>query len=245
MQSPKLSVIIPTFNEEGTLGQLLDRVLASEVDLEVIIVDDGSTDRTAGVLETYAQEPRIRAIAHPENRGKGAAIRTGISHVQGELVLIQDADLEYDPSDYAALIAPFENADVSVVYGSRRMLKSNPKGSLQFLLGGTTLTWITNILYGTHITDEPTCYKVFRADLLKSLPLRCKRFEFCPEVTALVARRGFRIHEVPIHYLPRKRGEGKKIGLGDWFEAVRTLIECRFKSRSACSHACVQRGECR
>jgi dolichol-phosphate mannosyltransferase len=225
----KLSLIIPVYNEGATLEELLQRVLASPVDLEVILVDDGSSDDSPEILTRYADRPNVRVVSHERNKGKGAAIRTGISHVTGDVVLIQDADLEYDPGDYPAILAPFGDENVSVVYGSRRLLKSNPMSSLSFFLGGVTLTWVANLLFRTRITDEPTCYKAFRADLLKSLPLECTGFEFCPEVTALVAKRGIRIHEVPIRYYPRSRGEGKKIRAKDWFEAVGTLLRHRFR----------------
>jgi glycosyltransferase involved in cell wall biosynthesis len=229
--STKLSVIIPVYNEHETVQQILDRVLSTPLDLDVVVVDDGSTDGTHDVLRSYQSDPRIQVLSHQDNQGKGAAIRTGIEHTRGDLVLIQDADLEYDPEDYARLILPFDDPEVSVVYGSRRLNKWNPKGSLPFYLGGLTLTWLTNALFGTHITDEATCFKVFRSDLLKGLPLQCRRFEFCPEVTSLVARMKIPIHEVPIRYQPRNQKEGKKIGVRDWFEAVVTLLRHRFWPR--------------
>ncbi len=229
MTATQLSVIIPVYNECRTVGLLLDRVLASPVDLDVVLVDDGSTDGTANVLENYENHPRVQILSHTVNRGKGAAIRTGITHARGEFILIQDADLEYNPDDYAALLAPFSDSNVSVVYGSRRLNKSNPNGALPFLLGGLSLTWLTNLLYGTRLTDEATCYKTFRSDLIKNLPLRCNRFEFCPEVTALVSKRGIPIREVPIRYQPRNTSEGKKIGFRDWLEAVITLLKYRFR----------------
>ncbi|MCK4511968.1 glycosyltransferase family 2 protein [bacterium] len=223
-----LSIIVPVYNEQSTVEDLLERVLASPLHPEIVVVDDGSSDHTLEILERYREHPNVCVVTHEENLGKGAAVRTGIDHVTGDIVLIQDADLEYDPDDYDAMVAPFSDPDVQVVYGSRRLLSSNPTGSWMFLMGGTSLTWITNTLYRTGITDEPTCYKAFRTELLRSLPLKCERFEFCPEVTALVARRGIRIHEVPIRYAPRGRRNGKKIGVGDWLEAVHTLLKYRF-----------------
>jgi glycosyltransferase involved in cell wall biosynthesis len=225
----KLSLIIPAYNEEATIGDLLDLVLASPTDPEAIVVDDGSTDGTMKVLERYADNPRVFVVAHSRCRGKGAAIRTGIAHATGDVILIQDADLEYDPRDYEVILSEFDNPGISVVYGSRRLMKSNRMSSLSFFLGGVTLTWITNALYGTGITDEPTCYKAFRSRLLRDLPLKCEGFEFCPEVTALVAKRGIRIKEVPIHYYPRLKSEGKKIRARHWFEAVGTLLAHRFR----------------
>ena len=223
-----LDVIIPIYNEENTLKEVLEKVLASPLHPTIIAVDDGSSDGTREILRRYVGNGRVRVASHERNLGKGAAVRTGISLATGDVVLVQDADLEYDPGDFGAILVPFEDPDVEVVYGSRRLDSSNPICSPVFLLGGATLTWLTNLLYRTRITDEPTCYKAFRRELLQSLPLRCSRFEFCPEVTAIVARRGIRIREVPISYSPRSRAEGKKIGLSDWFEAVHTLLRYRF-----------------
>ena len=228
----KLSLIIPAYNEEATIGKLLDLVLASPTEPEVIVVDDGSTDGTVKVLERYADDSRVLVVGHSHCRGKGAAIRTGIAHATGDVILIQDADLEYDPRDYEVILREFDDPGVSVVYGSRRLMKSNRMSSLSFFLGGVTLTWITNALYGTGITDEPTCYKAFRSQLLRDLPLKCEGFEFCPEVTALVAKRGIRIKEVPIHYYPRLKSEGKKIRARHWFEAVGTLLAHRFRKEA-------------
>lgn len=228
----KLSVIVPAYNEGATIDTLLKRVLDTGVEMEVVVVDDGSSDGTPEILRSFESDPRVVVVAHESNSGKGKAIRTGIAHVTGDVVLIQDADLEYDPGDYEVILREFDDPEVSVVYGSRRLMKSNRMSSLSFFLGGVTLTWITNALYGTGITDEPTCYKAFRSELLRDLPLKCEGFEFCPEVTALVAKRGIRIKEVPIHYYPRLKSEGKKIRARHWFEAVGTLLAHRFRKEA-------------
>ncbi len=203
-------------------------MLAVDVDKEVIVVDDGSTDGTRDVLRDLARELPIRALFHPRNRGKGAAIRTALAEAGGSIVIIQDADLEYDPEEYAKLIAPIQRGETNVVYGSRYLEPGQQLPLTHFKVGVLLLNWTANLLYGLRLTDEATCYKVFRADLLKSLPLRCERFEFCPEVTALVARRGERIVELPIAYHYRTRGQGKKIGWRDAFEAFSTLLRYRF-----------------
>ncbi|HEY3374552.1 MAG TPA: glycosyltransferase family 2 protein [Candidatus Aquicultor sp.] len=225
----KLSVIIPCYNEKGTISELLAKVQAVDIDKEIIVIDDGSTDSTRDILASIPQSSDITVIYHEKNKGKGAAIRTGIVHATGDLIIIQDADLEYDPNDYHALIGPFLNGSgVRVVYGSR-LLKNNGRSYWRYFLGGKVVTLVTNLLYRTHITDEPTCYKVFRSDVLKSMDLKCNRFEFCPEVTAKVAKRQIKIHEVPIAYYPRKLEEGKKIGWRDGVEAITTLLKYRFR----------------
>jgi dolichol-phosphate mannosyltransferase len=223
-----LSVLIPVYNESATLEQLLRRVLAVDVDKEVIVVDDGSKDGTAEVLRRLACILPIRAFHHPRNRGKGAAIRTALAEATGSIVIIQDADLEYDPEEYPRLIAPIVKGETNVVYGSRYLAPGQQLPLTHFKVGVLMLNWFANLLYGLRLTDEATCYKVFRADLLRSLPLRCERFEFCPEVTAKVAKRGERILELPIAYHYRTRGEGKKIGWRDAFEAFATLLRERF-----------------
>lgn len=226
-----LSILIPVFNEEGTIGEIIENVrnapLAENVRKEIIVVDDGSSDRTKEILQSI---PNIKLISHDINKGKGAAIRTAIAHSTGDIAIIQDADLEYDPNDYATLILPILNGESKVVYGSRRLRKSNKQHSgVFFFIGGVGLTWLTNILYPkANITDEPTCYKVFDGDLLRSIPLKCKRFEFCPEITAKVLKKGYQISEVPISYYPRNACEGKKIKLKDGIEAIWTLIKYRF-----------------
>lgn len=226
----KLSVVIPVYNESGTLKEILRRINEIDIDKEIIVVDDGSTDSTVGLIKELkaAQNGQIRFLAHETNSGKGAAIVTGLQAAQGDITLIQDADLEYDPGDYPALLEPFKDEEVQVVYGSRN-LRKNDRSTLTFYWGGRLLSWITNLLYGSNITDEPTCYKVFRTSLLKDLNLQCRGFDFCPEVTAKVLRRKIPIHEVPISYYPRDWKQGKKIQWKDGITAIKVLITHRFK----------------
>jgi dolichol-phosphate mannosyltransferase len=226
--SPLLSVLIPVYQERATLETLLGRVLAVPLDMEVVVVDDGSRDGTREVLQELAGRLPIRALYHPRNRGKGAAIRTALAEARGRIVIIQDADLEYDPAEYPKLIEPILKGETNVVYGSRYLAHNNVLPMTRFKIGVLALNLLANLLYGTRLTDEATCYKVFRTDLLKSLPLRCERFEFCPEVTARVAKRRERILEVPITYHYRTRAQGKKIGWRDAFEAAFTLLRYRF-----------------
>jgi glycosyltransferase involved in cell wall biosynthesis len=225
-----LSIIIPCYNEESTIQELLRRVEKADIGdvrKQIIIVDDGSTDGTRLLLAKY--NPEYTVILQPGNQGKGAAIRRGLEEVRGNVVIIQDADLEYNPENYASLITPILEGRSRVVYGSReRNVNNRLHSGAAFYAGGKFLSALTNLLYGSAITDEPTCYKVFDASLLTSLPLACTRFEFCPEVTARVLRRGIAIEEVPIDYFPRKKHEGKKIDWRDGVEAIWTLIRFRF-----------------
>jgi len=233
----KLSIIIPAYNEEKTINDLLEKVVKADtrnVNKEIIVVDDASTDDTSKKVFDFKRKHKsknIKLVKHKQNSGKGYAIRTGIKHVTGDLVIIQDADLEYDPNDYYSLIKPILEGKTEVVYGSRRLKKANRQHSgFSFYLGGLGLNFIANLLYpNLHITDEPTCYKVFKTKVLKSLNLKCKRFEFCPEVTAKLAKRNIRIYEVPISYYPRTTKEGKKIRWKDGFEAIWTLLKYKFK----------------
>ncbi|MFH0852567.1 MAG: glycosyltransferase family 2 protein [bacterium] len=228
----KLSIIIPVFNEAQTIEELLAKVQNADlgVEKEIIIVDDCSTDGTREILEKYRDKYIV--LRHEKNHGKGKAIRTGLANASGDWVVIQDADLEYDPNDLKLLVGKAKEVQVKVVYGSRRLhhsyFKRRHSGHI-FALGGIFLTWVTNLLYGIKITDEPTCYKMFKTELLKSINLECQRFEFCPEVTAKVAKRKIPIYEVPISYSPRHKNEGKKIGWRDAFKAVVTLLKYRFK----------------
>lgn len=221
----KLSVIIPVFNEEKTFRHLLDKVLKVNIEKELIIVDDFSKDGTHSIIQEYAKLPNVKAIFHNRNYGKGRAIRSGIEHVTGDIVIIQDADLEYEPEDYPTLVKPIIEGRTNVVYGSRELGTKHQHSYFSFYIGGKFLSWLTNFLYGSNITDEPTCYKVFKADVIKSIPLECIRFEFCPEITAKVLKRGENIVEIPIRYYPRTKGEGKKIRWKDGIEAIWTLIK--------------------
>lgn len=226
-----LSIIIPVYNERGTIRKILQLVerapLPKGMRREIIIVDDGSTDGTRGVLKQLPR--RHRVILHKRNKGKGGAVKTGFAAAKGDILIVQDADLEYDPRDYAALVRPIMSGDAQVVYGSRRLRKENTQhAGLSFYLGGVLLSWLTTALFFQRITDEPTCYKVFRADVIKSLRIDNDRFDWEPEVTAKILRRGIRIHEVPIRYYPRDSSQGKKIKWRDGASAIWTLVKYRF-----------------
>ena len=230
----KLSIIVPVFNEEATLEEIITRVRATGLAYEIIVVDDGSSDNSPAILTRLQNsgQPPLQLFTHEQNWGKGAAMRTGLNAVTGDLVLVQDADLEYDPADYAALLAPFADSPVEVVYGSRN-LRRNPKSSFAFYWGGRLLSWIANGLYGSHITDEATGYKVIKTDLLRDLGLETDGFEFCPEVTGKLLQRGVDIHEVPISYYPRSWDQGKKIQWFDGVIAIWTLVKYRFFYKEA------------
>ncbi|GAB3569038.1 glycosyltransferase family 2 protein [Spirosoma luteolum] len=225
-----LSVLIPAYNEIKSIDAILEKIQAVPLEKEIIIVDDGSTDGTRERLATYSSVSNIRVINHERNQGKGAAIRTAIQHMRGTIAIVQDADLEYEPQDYMKLVEPIEAGREKVIYGSRFLKPENRHSYFSFYLGGQVVTWITNLLYNQRLTDEPTCYKVFEADFLRSIPLECTRFEFCPEVTAKVAKRGIRIHELPINYYPRSLEEGKKISWFDGIEAIWVLLKYRVMS---------------
>jgi len=204
-------------------------VLAVPLEKEVIIVDDGSTDGTTICLKEIEKErlPGVKIIFKEKNEGKGSAVRTGINLATGEIIIIQDADLEYEPLDYLVLIKPIQEGRAKVVYGSR-ILSRSAKSSLGFYLGGRLLTLLANLIYGIKITDEPTGYKVFASSVIKKLRLKENGFAFCPEVTARIARAGYQITEVPIHYHPRSRKEGKKIKPIDGLKAIWSLVKYRF-----------------
>jgi glycosyltransferase involved in cell wall biosynthesis len=228
-----LSIIIPIYNEKNTISILLKKIedvrLFNHMTKEFILVDDGSKDGTRELL-MQLDKSKYKIIFHNQNKGKGAAIRSGLKEASGEYVIVQDADLEYNPEDYNVLLEKIISNNLMVVYGSRQLKKQNQRYSgLLFYLGGIFLTSLTNLLFRQKLTDEATCYKLFKTDFLSSLPLKCQRFEFCPEVTALCAKNGIQIQEVPISYYPRGKNEGKKIRWRDGWEAVTTLLHYRFK----------------
>jgi glycosyltransferase involved in cell wall biosynthesis len=222
----KVSVIIPCFNERATILEVVRRVKTVDLDLEIIIVDDGSTDGTRDLIQGLHGD-RCRVILHDNNRGKGAAIRSALPFVTGDVIVVQDADLEYDPRDLPALMQPIATGRTSVVYGSRN-LRLNVRSYSSFYWGGRLVSLFTTLLFGQRITDEPTGYKMLRTDLLRSLDLKSERFGFCPEVTAKLLRRGHEILEVPISYSPRGFAEGKKIRWTDGLEAMWLLFKYRF-----------------
>ena len=226
----KLSIVIPCYNEEATIAAILQRIDAvdlGEVEKEIIIVDDGSKDSTPQILSSY--NGKYKTILNETNKGKGHALRIGFERCTGDVVIVQDADLEYAPEEYGKLIQPILDGEYKVVYGSRILNKTNERHSaLRFYYGGLLVTWVTNLLYGSRLTDEPTCYKVFDRELLMSIPLECEGFEFCPEVTAKILKRKIPILEIPITYMPRNIEEGKKIRWYDGLEAIWTLVKYRF-----------------
>jgi len=221
----KLSVIIPVYNEKETILKILEKVQKVPIEKEIIIIDDGSNDGTTEILKNI-KDKNIKIIFKKVNEGKGSAIREGLKYVKGEIIVIQDADLEYEPMDWIKMVELIEEKNVDVVYGSR-VLGRGKKSSLFFYLGGRILSIITNILYNAKITDEPTCYKMFKKKVIKSIELKCKGFEFCPEITAKIRKKGYKIYEVPISYNPRSIKEGKKIRLKDGIMAIWTLIKYR------------------
>jgi len=223
-----LSVIIPIYNEKSTIHEILHRVQATNLASEIIIIDDGSKDGTREILADMNGVDKVRVILHEHNQGKGAAVRTGVQSAQGDVILIQDADLEYDPRDYPALLRPIEENLADVVYGSRFL--GGPHRTILFwnMVANKLLTFMTNILYNNILTDMETGYKVFRRDVVSNLHLRANRFDFEPEFTAKILKRKVRIYEVAISFNPREYGDGKKIGLIDAFEAVWTLLKYRF-----------------
>lgn len=224
-----ISVVIPVFNEVGTISEILRQVRAVEIPYgrDIVVVDDASTDGTRDILaHEAASHPDTRVFYHEENRGKGAAVRTGLRQARGDVVVIQDADLEYDPRDFPRLLRPIEEGRSQVVYGSR-FLGEHKAMYFWHSLGNKLLTLTTNILFDTTLTDMETCYKVFSAEAIRGLKLNSDRWGFDPEITAKVLKRGYRIYEVPIAYNGREFWEGKKISWQDGFTVLLTLLRYR------------------
>jgi glycosyltransferase involved in cell wall biosynthesis len=223
----KISIVIPIYNEEELLPAVLGRVRALPFEKELILVDDCSRDRTPDILAEEGKRPDTVILRHEKNQGKGRAIRTGLERATGDIVIVQDADLEYRPEEIMDVLRPIQEGRTNVAYGSRFMgriegMRFPNRAANHFL------AWFVSLLYGRRITDEATAYKAFRRELIQSIPLNCRRFEFCPEVTAKVLKRGEKIIEVPVTYVARSFEEGKKIGWRDFITAVWTLIKYRF-----------------
>ena len=225
-------MVIPVYNERRTIRELLARVEAVPVDKEIIIVDDGSRDGTRDFLDSLRDRPGYVVVFQPKNQGKGAALREGFRHATGDFVIVQDADLEYDPAEYPVLLGPLIDGRADVVYGSR--FAGYPRRALHFWheVANKMLTLCSNMLTNINLTDMETCYKVFRREIIQAMPLRSDRFGFEPEITVKLARCGYRIYEVPISYAGRTFAEGKKIGLKDAFEALWVLVHHAWLDRT-------------
>ncbi len=224
----KLSVIIPVYNEVESITEVLRRVKATKLAYEILVVDDFSTDGTRDTLKKLEEKGGIRVFLHEKNKGKGAAVRTGLEAARGDVLLIQDADLEYSPHDYPTLLQPIKEGSADVVYGSRFLGGPRRVAMFWHMIANQLLTFMTNILYDTILSDMETGYKVFRRQVIEGMKLRASRFDFEPEFTAKVLKRHYRIYEVPITFNPRDYSEGKKIKLQDAFAAVWTLLKYRF-----------------
>lgn len=221
---------MPVFNERKTIREIIAKVMAVPIDKELVIVDDASTDGTRDILKEYEGKEGIKVYYHNINKGKEGAIKTGIPYTTGEIISIQDGDLETDPNDFIALTEPIKKGEAEVVYGSRYLNKREKSLYFAYKFGARFLSHVVNILYGQNITDEATCYKVFKADVLKKIPLVYDRFEFCPEVTAKVSKMGYKIKELPMNYYPRSFEEGKKMNWRDGLKALWVLVKYRVVS---------------
>ncbi len=236
--SEKLSIIMPVYNEEKTLVLILKKVFKIDylIPFELVIVNDGSKDRTSNILRYYKNKNNIKIINHQTNKGKGAAVITGIKHSKGNIIIIQDADLEYDPSDIPKLLNLILKGDSDVVYGSRFLNKKySVFGKHHVILpshvfGNKFLSFVTNMLYGSNITDMETCYKMFRKEVVNHIKLNARGFDIEPEITAKILKKGYKIKEVNINHNPRSFSEGKKITKLDGFKALITLLKYRFSN---------------
>ncbi len=223
----RISVVIPVYNEEETVLEVIERVRSTELVSEIVVVDDGSSDGTWNVLQGL-NHPDVRIFRHEKNSGKGSALKTGFAHVTGDIVIIQDADLEYDPAEYPVLISPIVQGRADVVYGTRFAGGTHRVLFFWHYVGNRLLTLLSNMLTNLNLTDMETCYKVFRADVMRKIDIKSKRFGVEPELTAKVARMGCRIYEVPISYYGRDYLEGKKITWRDGLAAVWHILRFRF-----------------
>jgi glycosyltransferase involved in cell wall biosynthesis len=224
----KLSVIVPVYNEKNTISQILEKVRDVPIEKEIIIVDGNSTDGTKDILAEEANQPETKVFYEDKPRGRGAALKLGMEHATGEIIIFQDGDLELDPSDYPSLIEPIETNDAKVVFGSRFLGKST--GYMNFLqrFGNRFLTGLVNLLYGSKLTDVETCYQVFRAEAVKDLEIKSDDFNFTVELAVKLIKKGYQITEIPISYTPRTKDEGKKVRWKDGFTSLYTLIKYRF-----------------
>ena len=220
----KVSFIVPVYIEERNFIEVIHRLKKLPLTKEIIVVDDGSYDSTPQLLRQFDRDPEVVIHLSQLNFGKGTAVRVGLKYVTGDIVAIQDGDLEYDVNDYLTILARFSDPQVSVVYGSRFIYQPESPMIWRYWMGNRLLRFLANVLYHANITDEATAYKAFRREVICGLSLNCKRFEFCPEVTAKLRKRGYVIHEVPIHYNPRSIAEGKKIRVKDGVVSVWTLV---------------------
>lgn len=229
---PDVSVIVPAYNEENTIREVIERLLALPISLQVVVVNDGSTDKTGEIIAEFGE--RIKSLANENPGGKGNAIRKALPHCIGHAVIVQDADLEYRPEEIPLLIEPITQGKVNVVYGTRFLNGLHPQMALPNKIVNLLLRLAVKVLFGRKLTDEATCYKAFRRDLLVRMNLDCQRFEFCPEVTAKAIRMEEEIQELPITYVPRNKEAGKKIRWTDAPEAFLTLFKYRgWKEKSA------------
>jgi glycosyltransferase involved in cell wall biosynthesis len=220
---------MPLYNEKATAGIIIEKVLALDIELELIIINNGSTDGTSEVIRQYAKRSNVRIIDKHENIGKGDGIITGVEYATGKYTVIQDGDLEYDPNDFLKMIELAETKKALAVFGSRTLNPDSGISYNRYLWGGKLLTFVANLLFNVGITDESTCYKMLRTDILKTMNLESRQFEFCPEVVGKLGRNKIKIYEVPVNYYPRKFEEGKKIRWTDGVTAIATLIKYRLQ----------------